>query len=359
MKCVFCHGLGWGLLLVPFLGLVFLGPAASASDDAVPANLPKVEPLKHETFIQTIPGTEVKIEMIAIPGGTFLMGSPNNEEGREADEGPVHPVTIGPLWVSKTELTWEQYDPYWKTNPGSKLEQTQAERQNVSQKKIDALSRPTPPYADETFGYGREKMAAISMTHHAAMDYCRWLSQKTNKVFRLPTEAEWEWACRAGTKTAYSFGNNPKQLKDYGWFSSNSEEAPHKVASKKPNPWGLYDMHGNVAEWCLDSYGPKDYATFSLGKATFEPVMLPKVNPENRFSHVIRGGSWADKAQKLRSAARQGSDKKLNRQDPQMPKSLWWLTDADFVGFRIVCAVQEPKNLVGIRSKMKWSSRQE
>jgi formylglycine-generating enzyme required for sulfatase activity len=408
MKSLFYRTVGFGLLPLPFLGLVILvlslgcnfraatseveansevccnqretgelvtaldsatsapqavtsAPQAAASAPAAavpPADLPQVEPLKHENYTETVPGSSIKIEMIAIPGGTYLMGSPDNETGRNADEGPQHPVTIYPMWVSKTELTWDQLDPWWKNNPGSKLEQMEAERKKVNQKELDALSRPTPPYADETFGYGRDQMAAISVTHHTAMEYIHWLATKTNKIYRLPTEAEWEWACRAGTKTPYSFDPSEK-LEEYAWFGRNSKEAPHPVGTKKANRWGLHDMHGNVAEWCLDRYRTDCYATFPLNRLTLEPVQWSTDDPADRFSHVVRGGSWADKAERLRSAARRGSDKKWNRQDPQIPKSLWWLTDADFVGFRLIRLVKEPNdNLRGIRSKMRWSSRE-
>ena len=173
----------------------------------------------------------------------------------------------------------------------------------------DAITRPTPPYADETFGHGREGHPVLCITHHAAMQYCRWLSIKTGKAYRLPTEAEWEYAARAGTKTAYFFGDDPAKLGDYAWYDGNSEDIAHKVGKKKPNPWGLHDMYGNVAEWCLDHYKTDAYATFSLDKPTLQPVMMPT---EYRFSHVARGGSWADEAdhvpQRLAARLRQDLD---------------------------------------------------
>ena len=286
------------------------------------------------------------------------MGSPKSDKSAAANEIPQHPVKILPLWVAETELTWEQYDVYLKNNQGNTLRQIQAEKDKASQDRIDAISGPSYfLYADETFDYGGENMAALNMTHHAAMDYCRWLSQQTRQVYRLPTEAEWEWACRAGSTTTYSFGDDPGKLGEYAWFAGNSADAPHKVRTKKPNPWGLYDMHGNLAEWCLDSYDSRYYSTLPLDRAMLEPVLLPKEDPEPRFPHVVRGGSWVDKAGTLRSAARKWSEKRWARQDPMIPKSLWWLTDADFVGFRIVRAVEEPVNLKGVRSKMRWMSK--
>ncbi len=243
--------------------LVLVGePAASGFADVAGA--------KPADYEQTSPGSEVKFTMVGIPGGTFDMGSPESEKGRSPDEGPVHPVTIRPFWMEKTETTWDEYDQYWKTmNPAK--EDEEFAKAGLVKSPADALTRPTPPYADETFGLGREGYPVISITHHAAMQYCRWLSMKTGKPYRLPTEAEWEYACRAGTKTAYSFGNDPATLGDYAWYAKNSEEQPHPVGKKKPNPWGLYDMYGNVAEWCLDSYKPDAYTSVFVDAANLGP----------------------------------------------------------------------------------------
>jgi formylglycine-generating enzyme required for sulfatase activity len=303
-----------------------------------------------KTYVETIPGSTVKFEMIAIPGGNFLMGSPNTEAARSPDEGPQHPIAIRPFWMGKTEVTWDEYDLYWKKEEGAK----KPANLSPAERDADAVSRPTPPYADETFGHGREGHPVLCITHHAAMEYCRWLSAKTGKTYRLPTEAEWEYACRAGTKTAYFFGDDPKLLGDYAWYSANAEDLTHPVGQKKPNPWGLYDMYGNVAEWCLDHYRKDYYATFPADRATLEPVLVPTAD---RFGHVARGGSWADDAARLRSATRRGSDKTWIRRDPQRPQSIWWLTDADFVGFRVVRPLEELENLKGLCSKVTRESK--
>src|SRR5262249_14066798 len=146
---------------------------------------------------------------------------------------------------------------------------------------------------DESRGYGRQGHPAIGMSHHAAMEYCRWLSQRTGKAYRLPTEAEWEWACRAGTTTAYFFGNDPAPLGDYAWFIKNVAEETHPVGKKKPNPWGLHDVYGNVMEWCLDGYRKDVYAARSRFRVTDSPVVLPGAE---RSPHVVRGGCCDDSA---------------------------------------------------------------
>jgi formylglycine-generating enzyme required for sulfatase activity len=279
------------------------------------------------------------------------MGSPEAEKDRKDDEGPQHPVAIKPFWMGATEVTWEEYDLFWKVKPGPGKK---GEVEPEHPANADAVTRPTPPYADETFMHGRDGRPALGMTWHAAMQYCKWLSLKTGKVYRLPTEAEWEYACRAGTKTAYFFGDDPKDLKDYACFDDGNTSDPIKVGSKKPNPWGLYDMYGNVDEWCLDLYQKDYYAQFPADKPTLQPVLIPG---DKRFPHVARGGSWTDPADMCRSASRRGSDKTWIKLDPQQPKSIWWLTNADFVGFRVVRAVEEQDNLKGIHSKVTWDSK--
>ena len=162
-------------------------------------------------YVETVPGTEVKFEMVPIPGGEFVMGSPADEAKRNADEGPQHPVKIAPFWMGKYEVTWDEYDQFAFSLDLKKKKRDGVDpaSQPETEKKADAVTRPTPPYADETFGFGRKGQPVICVTHHAAMEYTRWLSAKTGKTYRLPTEAEWEYACRAGTKSAYSFGDDP------------------------------------------------------------------------------------------------------------------------------------------------------
>jgi formylglycine-generating enzyme required for sulfatase activity len=327
-----------------------LGGGMNPKAGAAPPQEPPPSASSMKSYVETIPGTEVKFEMLPISGGTFTMGSPAEEAKRGDDEGPQHPVQIAPFWMGKYEVTWEEYDNFAFSLDLKKKEREKVDltKQPETEKKSDAVTRPTPPYADETFSFGRNGQPCICITHHAAMEYCRWLSEKTGKIYRLPTEAEWEYACRAGTKTAYSWGNDAGQLGEYAWNVDNAEK-PQKIGKKKPNPWGLYDMHGNVAEWCLDHYVKDTYKSYPTDKATVGPVILPDAK---EYPYVARGGSWDDDADKLRSAARRASDKEWSTQDPQRPQSIWWHTDATFVGFRIIRPLSEQENLKGLKSQV-------
>jgi len=310
--------------------------------------MPSDRPADLAPYIETIPGTDVKFDMVPIPGGTFLMGSPAGEEKRSPDEGPQHEVRLAPFWMGKCEVTWDEYDLFAFSLDIKRKKEAGVDpaKQPATEKLADAVTRPTPPYADETFGMGRKGQPVICITHHAAMEYCRWLSAKTGKVYRLPTEAEWEYACRAGTKTAYSFGDDRAKIGENAWYVENTEK-PQLVGKKKPNPWGLHDMHGNVAEWCVDHYVKNGYAAFSSDKPALRPVALPDAK---EYPYVARGGSWDDDPEKLRSAARAISNPEWSVQDPQRPQSIWWHTDATFVGFRVVRAYQEQENLRGLKS---------
>ncbi|MDZ7694066.1 MAG: SUMF1/EgtB/PvdO family nonheme iron enzyme [Balneolaceae bacterium] len=251
------------------------------------------------------------------------------KQGRESDEGPQHKVKVDDFWMGVHEITWAQYDLFVKE------EMTELQNQLASSGEVslqaDAVSLPTPSYIDMSFGMGREGFPAINMTHYAAVMYAKWLSAKTGHFYRLPTEAEWEYACRAGSETAYSFGDDPAKLDEFAWYKQNSDDNYHQVASKQPNSLGLHDMHGNVAEWTMDQY-LEDYYT-QLGDGVAEnPVFLP----DELYPRSLRGGAWTHEATELRCGNRLNSIKRWKRRDPQLPKSRWWLTDAPFVGFRLV-----------------------
>lgn len=307
-----------------------------------------------ENTKQKIPLT-AKFDMVYVPGGEFLMGSPETEPGRDLNEGPQHKVKVGNFWMAKCEVTWDELDLFW-------YDAEFLVSNDIGAKKLgpDAVTRPTNTFVDETYEHGREGHPALCMTHHFAMAYCNWLSKKTGRAYRLPTEAEWEYAARGGKgDTAYSFGNDPKPLEDYAWFKDNSKDeenfpqkqkgCTHKVGTRKPNSFGIHDLYGNVAEWTLDQFDPKAYEKFAANKLSLKPVTLPT---DQKWSHVIRGGSWADKADRCRSAARRFSDKTWMKWDPQEPQSIWWLTRMDVVGFRVVLAEEEQPELVGLKPKV-------
>src|SRR5262245_31001873 len=289
-------------------------------------------------YTNLIPGTTVTYAMVPIPGGDFEMGSSDKERGRKPDESPQHKVGISPFWIGQFEVTWNEYELFMYPGGDKQLASATGGAQTYTSDVADAVTRPTKPYVEMSFGMGKDGYPAISMTQHAASRYCQWLSAKTGHFYRLPTEAEWEYACRAGTTTPYSFGNDPALLTNYAWYGKNSDFKYQKIGQKKPNPWGLYDMHGNVAECCLDQYDPGYYQQIAGAVA---------LDPWNRatkpYPHVVRGGSWNDEdPAELRSAARRGSDPSWKAQDPQLPKSIWYHTDAQFLGFRIVRPLKVP-----------------
>jgi formylglycine-generating enzyme required for sulfatase activity len=286
-------------------------------------------------YTNAIPGGHVSYAMIPIPSGQFIMGSPDSEPKRNADEGPQHAVAIEPFWMEQCEITWNEFELFMYPDETAATTPTNGAT-NYMGPMVDAVARPTKPYVEMSFGMGKDGYPAISMTQHAANIYCQWLSAKTGHFYRLPTEAEWEYAARAGTKTAYFWGDDPAQLGDYAWDADNSDMKYQKVGRKKPNPWGLYDMLGNVDQWTLDQYDANYYKQFTA------LVTEPWNRPTKTYPLVVRGGSWQDDPDKLRCACRRASDPSWKMQDPQLPKSIWYFTDAQFVGFRIVRPLKTP-----------------
>lgn len=289
-----------------------------------------------KSYTQIVPGSNQTYAMVAIPGGKFMMGSPATEKGHKPDEGPQHSVTIEPFFMGKYEVTWDLYDLFAFTNMEKEMAAKYTEA-DANLSKTDATTRPSPPYVDMSFGMGRAGYPAINMTQYAAIKFCAWLYAKTGIFYRLPTEAEWEYACRANTTTPYSFGADVKKLGEYAVFTGNSDGAYKKIGTKKPNPFGLYDMHGNVVEWTKDQYIEDYYKQVASGK-----VKEPYAPTTTLYPNSTRGGSWDDGADVLRSAARTPSAPAWKVLDPQSPKSDWWLTSASFVGFRIVRPAKTP-----------------
>jgi len=224
--------------------------------------------------IETITNS-IGMKLVLIPKGTFVMGSPESEEGRQKDE-TQHEVTISKdYYLGVTEVTQGQYQKVMGKNP-SYFKKRIIRESDSSMYPVEAVS-----WED-------------------AVEFCKKLSElpkeKAGRVYRLPTEAEWEYACRSGSKSAYSFGESSKSLGDYAWFDENSRHQTHPVGQKKPNAWGLYDMHGNVIEWCSDYW----YGEYPKG-AVSDPS-----GPRGGSYRVIRGGSGNYTAAFCRSAVRSG-----------------------------------------------------
>lgn len=245
-----------------------------------------------EPFELRGPGSVDKLRMIPIPAGTVTITNSNGE---------ARDIEVGPLWISRTEVTWDLFDPFvFKLDENAPPE-------------ADAISRPSKPYIPMDRGFGHAGYAAISVSYHSAQQFCEWLSAHTGKTFRLSTEAEWEYACRAGSEGPYGLGGVPGALEQHAWFDDNADYTTHPVGKKKANRWGLHDMLGNAAEWVSGHDG--------------EPV--------------TKGGSYRDFAEDLEVIDRQAETPAWNASDPQIPKSIWWLADAGFVGFRVVCVPEE------------------
>ena len=278
-----------------------------------------------QPYAQSVPGTSLSFQMVPIPAGDFTIGSPSSDKQHQPDE-TSRTLHIPAFWMAALETSRDAFDAFYNDAALS---------QNVV---TDAITRPSPQYIDFSLGMGKEGGYPVqSLSQYAALMYCKWLYQKTGVFYRLPTEAEWEYACRAGSKTTWFFGNDEKALGDYAWFSGNSDNKFHKSGEKKPNAWGLYDMTGNVAEWTLDEYKADGYQSLPSDTGKLQTAFSP-----SRYPKAVRGGSFRDEAPVLRSAARVKSEPSWNRRDPQIPKSRWWLTEAGNVGFRVVRPYPQP-----------------
>jgi formylglycine-generating enzyme required for sulfatase activity len=274
-----------------------------------------------KSYEQSIPGTTIKFKLVAVPGGKFKMGSPASEKNRDADETQKE-VEVSSFWMGTHEVTFVEWDAYFKDNT---LPQS---------KNIDGVTRATPQYIDLTWGMGREaKHPTNSMSQLAAMMYCKWLYSKTGIFYRLPTEAEWEFACKGGT-TNKPLSSDPAALKEYSFFAENSDGTFHVVGEKKPNSLGIFDLFGNLGEWTLDQYDAAGYGNLSAKD--------PLAQPASKYPRVTRGGSYLSDAKELRCANRIPSEANWNQRDPQIPKSKWWLTDGMGVGFRVVRPLKQP-----------------
>jgi len=299
-----------------------------------------------EDYTETIPGTTVSFNMKAIPGGSFKIGSPEDAEMHKSDESPQKEVKLSPYFMAEVEVTWDEYLAFYSaTSTEGRSTDTEGARTETD---VDAITGPTPPYGQPDQNWGLGTRPAITMSYHAAETYCRWLSEVTGKTYRLPTEAEWEYAARGGTQTPFFFPGKPKEFAEKGFlgklfgktsdsinnyviYIKNSELKTHKPDEVEPNPFGLKNMLGNAAEYCLDWYAPDAYSKLQNG------VLDPK-GPATGEEHVIRGGYFRSEIGDVRCAARDFTKTAAwLKTDPQMPKSIWWLSDCNYISFRVVC----------------------
>lgn len=328
-------------LLVPPTALIAESPSSLVGiSKEKPAEGPvvTVEAGYMVPYTVTIPGSDVHFEMIPVPGGKFKFGSPEDEEGRAEDEGPQLDVMVDPMWVAKTEVTWAQYKQFMQLYGIFKEFEAKGERKVTDDNMVDAITAPTELYDSTfTYEYGEEpQQPAVTMTQYAAQQFTKWLSRVTGQQFRLPTEAEWEYAARAGATTAYSFGDSADDLDEYAWYFDNADAVAPTVGTKKPNDFGLFDMHGSVAELTVNQYAEDGYASFDKGKSlnAIDVVAWPEMS----YPVAVRGGSWEMDAEQLRSAARLATDDEAwKEEDPNFPKSPWWFTSdpSRGVGFRL------------------------
>jgi formylglycine-generating enzyme required for sulfatase activity/nitrate/TMAO reductase-like tetraheme cytochrome c subunit len=306
-----------------------------------------------KNFTEFIPKSPVSFNMVAVPGGKFNMGSPEGEPFRREDEGPVREVEISPFFMAEIEVTWDEYMAFYvQTAAEGRTTDTEGLRNKVATE-TDAISGATPPYGQPDQGWGLGKRPAISFSYHAAETYCRWLTSVTGKTYRLPTEAEWEYASRAGSSGPYPFPGDPKKFEKRGLkaklskndttvintyviYRGNSPSKTQTPDRVKPNAFGLRNMGGNVAEFCSDWYKADAYSEYPAG------IIKDPKGPAEGEEHVVRGGSFLSSADLVRSAARDYTKTEAwLRTDPQMPKSIWWYSDCFNVGFRVVCEFDE------------------
>jgi formylglycine-generating enzyme required for sulfatase activity len=305
-------------------------------------------------YDERIPGSDVTFRMIPVPGGTFRMGSPAAEADRSADEGPVFEVKVEPFWMGRCEVTWGEYKTYMATYELFQALAAAKLRPVTAANEADAVTAPSTLYEPtKTYLHGEApNLPAVTMTPFAARQYTKWISKLTNRFYRLPSESEWEYACRAGTQTPWSSGTDPASLDAVAWHAANAEDKTHAVGGKQPNAFGLHDMHGNVAEWVIDELVAGGYARQAgLPKpvAAADAVTWPtKLSPR-----IVRGGAYYDEADRLRSAARRGSDDVAWKEsDPNIPLSPWWYTEDPTlgVGMRVVRPLKAPP----LDQQLRW-----
>ncbi len=345
LDCISCH-LNVGHYMPGYEHKRLEGKVIEADNGPIYDTLAQVNAF--ENFTETVPGTKAAIRMIAVPGGEFTMGSSEKEPFHSADEGPAKKVKVSPFFMGEVEVTWRQFWAFYNETMSEGRTPPEKIYANNNRPDVDAVSGPTPPFGFPDQGWGMGDRPAITMTHYAATTFCQWLSLKTGRHYRLPTEAEWEYAARGGTETPYFFEGNPKKyysrrsrgadttmIGRYIVFSGNSSGKTQEPGFVKANPFGLKNMLGNVMEYCSDWYAEDAYTKIKDGE-------LDPKGPQSGTEHVVRGGSYSDNASMVRSASRNHTEHdKWLKTDPQNPKSIWWYSDIKGVGFRVVCDVPE------------------
>lgn len=373
LQCISCH-LNTGHFMPGYEhkrleGKVITGSGEGTEKFTAPASV-----TSFSDFTETIPGTSASIRMIAVPGGEFTMGSPESEKFRNEDEGPQRKVRLSPFFMAETEITWDQFWAFYnetmsegRTAPAAVYENNgriAAEMKRLKRERSaemkgystdiqpDAISGPTPPFGLPDQGWGMGERPAITMTHYAAETFCQWLSLKTGRTYRLPTEAEWEYAARGGTEMPYFFEGKPNKysklpffnrifgadttsIASYVVYEGSSRGKTQEPSETKANPFGLKNMLGNVMEYCSDWYAEDAYSTLADGA-------VDPTGPAAGEEHIVRGGAYNDDASAVRCASRghTRNDEWL-RTDPQNPKSIWWYSDIKAIGFRVVCDVPD------------------
>jgi formylglycine-generating enzyme required for sulfatase activity len=250
------------------------------------AQPPAAPGVKLPPFTETLPGSVVKIEMIPVAAGAVKIGAKT--------------VLVKPFWIARTETPWEAFDAFTASGPPSP-----AYDQTVFP--VDAVARPSKSYILPDLGWGHNGFPVINVSFTSVQMCCRWLASATGKKYRLPTEAEWELACRAGATGPWKI--DKALLEKSAWYAGNSGGVTHPVGKKLPNKYGLYDTLGSVGEWATDLEG--------------KPVLC--------------GGTFLDGPAGITPGMRRRWTPKWQETDPQIPKSRWWLADGKFVGFRIAC----------------------
>ena len=260
------------------------GPSAAGGGDAS-APAPQATPAQWtgEPYTESVPGTTVGLEMVPVPAG----------EVQVETDGGTRSLDVGPFYMGRVEIPWDVFDVWvFALDEGTQVATGKGE---------DAVSRPSRPYVLPGRNFGHDGMPALAMTYHAATVFASWLSEKTGHTYRVPTQAEWEYACRANQPA-------PEDLAASAWFFQNSDDKTHPGRTREPNAFGLADMMGNVGEWAAGTDG--------------EPILM--------------GGSFTDPAGQVSCDAGKKQTPAWNATDPQLPKSEWWLPDAPFVGLRLV-----------------------